>query len=277
MKKMHARGGVAALSMLGAVVAFAAEPAVMSKSVSSWADIAKLPDFWTGTWQGTSPMVDGPVDVKYTEKAKAYIATYKPVTDIGFAAAGCKTPGMPLVMQIAAMPVKFMVEPGMVAIYIEGHSQTRFIHMNQPHGKPVNPTYLGESVGRWEGDTLVVDTIGFVDDITLQYGVRQLKPGEQGMLRKVVFGPHGPDLRMVERIRLKDSNTLEIKNTITDNTIWATPYETTRVWKRKTGPQAKPMEWVCSENINVYDPATDTHSSEDPEEVLKNLEMRQGK
>ena len=50
-----------------------------------------------------------------------------------------------------------------------------------------------------------------------------------------------------------------------------TPYETTRTWKRKTGPQAKSMEWVCSENINVFDPTTDTHVSEDPVEVLKRL------
>jgi len=222
-------------------------------------------------------MADGQLDVKYTDKAKTYVASYKPVADIGFGAAGCKTPGMPFVMQIAAMPIKFMVEPGMIAIYIEGHSQTRFIHMNQPHSNPVNPTYLGESVGRWEGNTLVVDTIGFVDDITLQYGVRELKLGEKGFMKKIVFGPHGPNLHMVERMRLKDSNTLEIKNTITDNTIWTTPYETTRVWKRKTGPQAKPMEWVCSENINVYDPTTNTHATEDPEEVLKRLEKEQGK
>lgn len=277
MKQAIVRSGLAALSLLGAVTASAAEPAAAKKTVSSWADIAKLPDFWTGTWQGISSMTDGQLNVKYTDKAKAYVARYKPVADIGFGAAGCKTPGMPFVMQIAAMPIKFMVEPGMVAIYIEGHSQTRFIHMNQPHSNPVNPGYLGESVGHWEGDTLVVDTVGFVDDITLQYGVRQMNPGEEGMLKKIVFGPHGPDLHMVERIRLQDPDTLEIKNTITDPTIWSTPYETTRVWKRKTGSKAKPMEWVCSENINVFDPATNTHVSEDPEEVLKRLETEQGK
>lgn len=270
-----------------------------SAATVTWSDIAKLPDFWTGTWQGSSPMVDGPLkNVSYTDKAKDYIARYKPVADIGFAAAGCKTPGMPLVMQIAAMPLKFMVEPGMVAIYIEGNSQTRFIHMNQPHSNPVNPGYLGESVGHWEGDTLVVDTIGFVDDITLQYGVLNAAPGgapgglpgppgglpggppagppaSLSFIKNVVFGPHGPNLRMVERMRLKDRNTLEIKNTITDPTIWTTPYETTRVWTRNTGPQARPMEWVCSEALNVYDPGSDTHLSEDPEEVLRKLEKEQ--
>jgi hypothetical protein len=277
MNSKLVQSGIAALSMLGASAAFAAEPAVAKAPASRWADIANLPDLWTGTWQGTSPMVDGQINVKYTDKAQAYVARYKPVADISYGAAGCKTPGMPFVMQIAAMPIKFMVEPGMVAIYIESHSQTRFIHMNQPHSNPVDPSYLGESVGRWEDNTLVVDTIGFVDDIALQYGVRELKPGEDGFLKKIVFGPHGPNLHMVERMRLKDPNTLEIKNTIMDSSIWSTPYETTRTWKRRSGSHAKPMEWVCSENINIFDPTTNTHLSEDPEVVLKRLETQQGK
>jgi hypothetical protein len=37
------------------------------------------------------------------------------------------------------------------------------------------------------------------------------------------------------------------------------------------------MEWVCSENINIFDPTTNTHLSEDPEVVLKRLETQQGK
>lgn len=294
---------LAAVSILSPVVLPAADKAKSSVTVSNWGDIAKLPNLWTGTWQGSSPMVDGPLNVSYTDAAKSYIANYKPVADIGFAGADCKTPGMPIVMQISAMPLKFMVEPGMIAIYIEGNSQTRFIHMNVPHSASINPSYLGESVGHWEGDTLVVDTRGFVDDIALQYGVRNAAPPAMGapmpsgapslpggalpplpgggptpggepesFMKNVIFGPHGPNLRMVERIRLKDPNTLEIKNTITDPTIWTTPYETTRTWKRNTGPNARPMEWVCSKNFNVYDPSNDTHVSEDPEEVLKRLE-----
>lgn len=244
-------------------------PEQSSPQSSSWAEIERLPDFWTGTWQGISPMVDPPMQISYTPQAQAYIAKYKPVSDIRFAEAGCKTPGMPFVMQIAALPIKFMAEPGMIAIYLEEFSQTRFIHMDRGHRDPVVPSYLGDSVGRWEGDTLVIDTIGFVDYTTLQYGTREMTAEDgDSFLRGVIFGPHGPNLRMVERVRLTDPNTLEIKNTIHDDTVFASPIETTRVWKR-TGKDSEPMEFVCTDSLDSYDPTTDQHVVVDPEKAIK--------
>lgn len=296
---------VALVSLLGAVTAGAADKAA-DKKVSTWADVSKLPNFWSGTWMGGAPgMPRAQQKLSYTDRAKAYMANYKRKKDIEFAGEGCKTPGMPTVMEIAAMPLKFMVEPGMIAMYIEGFSQTRFIRMNQPHRNPLNPTYLGDSVGHWEGDTLVIDTVGFVDDIVLSYGGGGPPPGGAGPgaaggpgaggppgagggpgeaggpggpgggglgFLGTVNGPHGPDLRMVERIRLTDANTMEIKTTITDPTIWTTPRENTGFWKRQTGPNAEPMEWVCTNSVNSYDPKTDQHISKDPEEVVKGLE-----
>jgi len=174
-------------------------------------------------------------------------------------------------MQIVAMPLKFMVEPGLVAIYLEGFSQTRFIRMDRLHANPMNPTYLGDSIGQWEGNTLVIDTIGFVDDIVLPYGVNTTAGVPAGGLPGIggVNGPHGPELRIVERIRLVDANMMEIKTTITDPTVWTTPQEDTATFRRLTGPTAMPMEWVCTESINYYDPVQDKHITKDPEEVVR--------
>lgn len=270
MSKKYSALTFALLSLAG-VGAVSAADKVADKKVSTWTDVAKLPNFWTGTW-GPAPGAPMPSmnrpKPSFTKQAQAYVANYKSKEDIAFGAANCKTPGMPMVMQIVAMPLKFMVEPALVAIYLEGFSQTRFIRMDRPHADPINPTYLGDSIGRWEGNTLVIDSVGFVDDIVLPYGVSATANGPPGGIGGV-SGPHGPDLRMVERIRLVDADTMEIKTTLTDPTVWTAPQEETVTFKRLTGPTATPMEWVCTESINYYDPVQDKHITKDPEEVVK--------
>jgi len=249
---------------------------------SSWSDIAKMPDFFTGVWQSTSPMTDGAVKVGYTKQAQAYIANYKPKRDIQLASADCKPAGLPIT-QRAGSPSKFMFEPGMIMIYIEQASMARFIHLNAEHNDAMGPSFLGESVGRFEGDTLVVDTVGFRDDIEFQYGVKeaprdpQAPPTAQPPRARPVFGPHGPNLRMVERMRLVDKDTLEIKLTVYDDTVFTEPYESQPVqtFQRITGEAAWLGEWRCETAIaNPYDPETDSTTSLQPEEMLKLLEGR---
>lgn len=256
---------------------------------SSWTDVTKMPDFFTGNWQSASGMVDGyNANIGYTDKAKEYIAKYKPKSDIPLANETCKTAGMPIVMR-SSTPVKFMYEPGMISIYMEHASQTRFIFLNQ---EPVstNPTYLGNSTGHFEGDTLIVESTGFADDIVFQYGAQ---PGanmsplalgpptdtaaggeEQTFLSMAIFGPHGPNMRMVERMRLSDPNTLEVKTTIYDDTVFTTPYEAeTHYYKRQTGKLGKPQEWVCTIAISYFDEKANKHKDLEPEEALRRLEQ----
>ena len=240
-----------------------------------WADVTKLPDFFTGNWQSRMSFLDGPTNIPYTAQAKAYVAKYKPIQDIPFAGANCKTPGMPIVQRLGS-PLKFFYEPGMIAIYIENSSMTRFIKLNAEHSARPNPTYLGESVGHFEGDTLVVDSIGF-DDILLQYGAL---PGQATgpfvLPPEVIFGPHGPNLRMVERIRLRDPDTLEDQLTIYDDTVWKQPYvePAVQIFKRARGEDGWPGEWVCnSANILAFDPSSNKTIEEDPAEVLKRLQQ----
>jgi hypothetical protein len=250
-------------------------PALAAKPLgSSWADVTKLPDFFTGNWQSMSSFLDGPANVPFTAQAGAYIAHYKPIEDIPFAGPGCKTPGMPTVQRLGS-PLKFFYEPGMIAIYIENSSMTRFIKLNGKHSARPNPTFLGESVGHFEGNTLVVDSIGFDDGILFQYGdLPGRGKGPFVLPPDAIFGPHGPNLRMVERIRLYDKDTLEIKLTIFDDTVWKEPYVSKPVqyFKRNRGAAGIPSEWVCNTgNILAFDPAQNKTIEEDPAVVLKRL------
>jgi hypothetical protein len=262
---------LAAAALCSALLALRAAAAPLG---SSWADVAKIPDFLTGNWQSRTSFLDNPSNDPFTAGAQAYIASYKPVKDIPFAGAGCKTPGMPIVQRLGS-PLKFFYQPGMIAIYIENSSMTRFIKLNAAHAARPNPTYLGDSVGHFEGDTLVVDTIGF-DDILMQYGdLPGQGKGPFVLPPEAIFGPHGPNLRMVERMRLVNPDTLEIKLTTYDDTVWKKPYISSPVqlFVRNRGEDGWPHEWVCSTaNILAFDPVQNKTIEEDPAVVLKRLQ-----
>jgi hypothetical protein len=269
---------------------------------AKWEDAAKMPDFFSGMWESVGGMTDGKVDVGYTQKAKDYMAQYKPKKDIAYAGEGCKSPGLPIV-QRSGSPLKFQFSPGLISVYIENASMTRFLHLNGKHNDISNPTYLGESIAHFEGDTLVVDTVDFRDDITFQYGVMgstvggpggpgAAAPGGPGAgapgaggpppgfgggggpFSRVVFGPHGPNLRMVERIKLRDADTLEVNMTVYDDTVFTTPYVSpTQLYKRLKGAEASPGEWQCDiSQIMAYDPEKDKSEALTPEEAMKRLD-----
>jgi hypothetical protein len=271
MIKHKALLAVALCSATLALPAAAAEPLG-----SSWADATKLPDFFTGNWQSMSSFLDNPSNVPFTARAQAYIAHYKPIQDIPFAGATCKTPGMPIIQRLGS-PLKFFYQPGMIAIYIENSSMTRFIKLNGKHSARPNPTYLGESVGHFEGNTLVVDSVGF-DDILLQYGdLPGQGTGPFVLPPEAIFGPHGPNLRMVERIRLVDPDTLEDQLTIYDDTVWKQPYVANagKIFKRNRGDDGWPHEWVCnSADILTFDPSQNKTIEEDPAAVLERLKQQ---
>jgi len=160
---------VTVLSVLGGV-ACAAEKAPGAALGSSWADATKMPDLYSGMWMTFSGMVEGDEkqNIPYTDKAQQYVAGYKAVRDIPYAQEGCLSPGLPIAMRTG--PVKFTYSPGLISIYMQAVGHTRFIKMNQKMGK-TSPKYYGNSVGHWEGDTLVVETEDFLPEITFQYGI----------------------------------------------------------------------------------------------------------
>lgn len=242
-----------------------------ARQAAAWAEIAKWPNLWEGSWQGVSPILEEySTPAAYTPQAQKFVDAYKPVEDSTFA--NCHPQGMPFVMNIAAMPLKFLPTAGMIALYIEGFGTTRFIFMDgRKHSESPNPTYLGESIGHWEGDTLVVSTVGLKPDTTLQIGLKPIPKdlqrdsllnvdssvGNPGIKGIPVYGEHGPDLRFVERMRLKNFNTLEIQTTVYDDSIFAKPYAyPPRTWHRYVGKHSEPQEWYCSDNRDYVSPET---------------------
>jgi len=243
---------------------------------SSWSDIQKMPDFFTGNWQSVSAMVDVSDGAPYTDKAKAYIVHYKPIHDIPYAGPTCKTPGMPII-QRAGSPLKFFFQPGLIAIYIENDSATRFIKLNGEHDSVSNPTYLGDSVAHFEGDTLVVESTDFADDIIFQYGVSKKIDSPFGSISGSIFGPHGPNMKMVERIRLIDADTLEDRLTVYDDTVWTKPYVSmpVQIFKRNRGVNGLPREWQCTTAIAMpFDVRANKAIIKDPAEALEELEKQ---
>jgi hypothetical protein len=279
---------------------------------SAWADAGKMPDLFSGMWMTFSSMIDGDekLNVPYTAKAQEYVAAYKPKRDIPYAQEGCRSPGLPIAMRSG--PIKFTYAPGLISIYMQGVGHTRFIRMNQQQGK-TSPNYYGNSVGHWEGDTLVVETEDFLPEITFQYGIGKGLPQERTIgtgnlpplgggppgggppgggplgagppdgiasLSKGIWGPHGEGMHMIERMRLVNPQTMELKLTVYDDTVWTKPFvSATRNYKRiqkgisEIGPfSGEPEEWVCTVSITSFDPDTNTYKDKDPEDMVKYLD-----
>jgi len=242
------------------------QPQPQSKAEESkvWSAIAQKPDLWQGSWESVAPIADDyPTPPHYTAWARDYIAHYKPSTngkDSPFAS--CKPLGVPFVMNIGGMPMKFFQSPGMIAIYIESSGAIRFIHTDgRAHDPHVNPSFMGESISHWEGDTLVIDTIGLNSDTLLQIGKssnRKLFEGDPSPMAGVIFAPHGPKLHVIERIRLIDFNTLELQVTLDDPKIFETPYTLPpRKFIRTIEKRNEPQEWLCTDNVDLGPGASD--------------------
>ncbi|MFO7324754.1 MAG: hypothetical protein DIU62_003470 [Pseudomonadota bacterium] len=123
-----------------------------------------------------------------------------------------------------------------ITILYEMPRMTRRIRMNAEHPAELEPSYVGDSVGRWEGDTLVVDSVGF-------NGYAELDARGQ---------PTSPALHTVERFRLsEDGNRIEIEVTITDPEYYQEPFTIKRAWRRSEARH--PFEYDCMENPREED------------------------
>jgi hypothetical protein len=145
----------------------------------------------------------------------------------------CLPEGVPRFMISVPYPMEIFQGSTRVLIIHEGTSVLRQIHMSRQHSKDLDPTYAGDSVGKWEGDTLVVDTIGFNDKTWLDGGAI----------------PHTEALHVVERIRRIDHDTLVDEFTIDDPKAYTKPITARQVYKLK--PDWEIHEYVCEEN-NKY-------------------------
>ena len=112
---------------------------------------------------------------------------------------------------IHPMRFKIVQTPDTVYQLWEYNKSWRQIALNKPHSEVPDLTWFGESVGKWEGDTLVVDSVGFKDSTWLD----------------PIGHPHTEDLHMIERIRRVDPETLVFNFTFDDPKAYTKPWDAT--------------------------------------------------
>ena len=119
-----------------------------------------------------------------------------------------------------------------IFILFEGniHSYRQIFLDGRKHPDDPDPTWYGHSTGRWEGDTLVVDTVGYNDKFW--FGANKL--------------PHTTQLHTIERFTRTDSNTLRWDITIDDPGSYAKPF--TVQTRARLEPTWELMEYICQEN-----------------------------
>ena len=140
----------------------------------------------------------------------------------------------------AANPGSFLWLPAADKIVIVSFqintAGVRRIYLNREHPKSLLPTWNGDSIGHWEGDTLVADTIGFNDKSWLH-------PAMQ---------PHTEETHLIERFRQvseSGNSFLEIASTVEDRKALTSAYAFTRYFRR-TG-ESMP-ENICNDDIEIW-------------------------
>ena len=151
----------------------------------------------------------------------------------------CRPPGVPTIWQIPS-PFEIIPMPGRILIFHEQQHLIRQIYLNRPHPADLIPTWMGNSIGRWEGDTLIVDTTGF-NELTWAdlWGL-----------------PHSGELHVIERIRLVSPDVLQVEMTVEDPKAYTKPWAAVRKFDRK--PDWEIGENICEDNNEYLIPSETT-------------------
>ncbi|HTP39720.1 MAG TPA: hypothetical protein VMI92_09120 [Steroidobacteraceae bacterium] len=156
-----------------------------------------------------------------------------PVPDAGIQ---CKPMGLSRAMN-AEFGHRYLQSPDLLRIMINEDHLVRWIRIGGKHPVNLKPSYMGDSVAHWEGNTLVIDSIGFNDRTWLDFDGT----------------PHSTQLHIVERLRKLDDYQLEDVMTIEDPVMYTKPWSVQMVyaWAPITAPG---VEIICEENgVQVQD------------------------
>jgi len=148
----------------------------------------------------------------------------------------CLPYGMPRMMTVASYPIEILQTAGQVTIITEAFSEVRRVYLDQPQ-LPIDevpPGYYGRSVGRWDGDTFVIDTVGIKQSV-LSYNML----------------PHSEQMRITERLRLVTPDVLHDQITIEDPVVLEKPFTYTLGFRRL--PKYEMVEFVCENNREYVD------------------------
>ncbi len=139
--------------------------------------------------------------------------------------------------QAFSVPYQFQIlqSAHAIAIFHEYPGTFRIIPTDGgPHQKDLDPTWLGDSIGHWEGQTLVIDTTGFNDKTEIA-GYR-----------------HTEDLHIVERISRNPAGALQYEATVEDPNVFVKPWKLTRTFPAR-GDLTRISEFVCENNHDYTD------------------------
>lgn len=144
--------------------------------------------------------------------------------------ARCLPPGVPR-MSTTPYPFRIVQVPGLTLIVYEGgaHIWRQIFTDGRKHSEDPNPTWLGESIGWWDGDTFVIDTVGFNGKSWID---------ESGL-------PTTEKLHVIERIKRVDAGHLQIDHTVDDPGAYTAPWNFTT---HPTQLKGELMEYICQEN-----------------------------
>ena len=142
----------------------------------------------------------------------------------------CLPAGFPHMMLAANYPIQILQTPGQVTMIFEEDSRYRLIMLDQKHPDDLDLSYNGHSTGKWEGNTLVVDSVGF-------NGKAWLDPGGHVATEK---------LHVIERITRTEPNLIQYEFTIDDPGAYTKPWG----WGYPLygHPDWEIIEYVCNEN-----------------------------
>lgn len=189
----------------------------------------------SGNWQPNAirqnvDLVGSGVKIPFRPEAEKIYQEHKDNKSKDDPEARCLPPGVPR-MNTTPYPWTYVQTPKLLAIMYEGgaHVWRKVFLDGRGHDPNAVETWLGDSIGHWDGDTLVVETVGQNDKTWLD---------ESGV-------PHSSDMKVTERITRNDYGHLTIENIIDD------PKTFTDTWSFTTHPsllKGELIEYICQEN-----------------------------
>lgn len=217
---------VAVVAALGLIAGCAG-----NKSAKAASQVPDLSGVWLGkavqSLSMSDPMAQKPGeegDIPYTPWAIAAMKAERPATGPHQTFENTTDPALRYAdpdgyprASIHPMRFKIVQTPDYVYQLWEYNKSWRQIALNKPHSEVPDISWFGESVGHWEGDTLVVDSIAFKNSSWLD----------------PIGHPHTEDLHMIERIRRTDPETLVFHFTIDDPKAYTKPWDGELTFKLK--------------------------------------------
>ena len=186
----------------------------------------------SGVWQGGGPIGDIAVGLAKGEKIPILPAAetiLKGRQSKDDPEASCLPTGVP---RIAPYPWRIVQTPTHIFFLFEAniHSYRQIFMDGRKHPVDPDPTWYGHSIGRWQGRTLVVDTVGYNDKFWFDFRGH----------------PHTEKLQTIERYTRTDADTLVNEVTIDDPGAYSRPFKLTFTAKLRPGDEL--MEYICQEN-----------------------------